>query len=63
MPTMGEQCNALRIEIPATCRWQVATLPMEVKTFRICYFRDSSTDTVNVGIHCFLAHSVGVVYE
>ena len=45
MPTMGEQCNALRIEIPATCRWQVATLPMEVKTFRICYFRDSSTAT------------------
>ena len=45
IPTMGEQCNALRIEIPATCRWQVATLPMEVKTFRICYFRDSSTAT------------------
>ena len=45
IPTMGEQCNALRIEIPATCRWQVATLPMEAKTFRICYFRDSSTAT------------------
>lgn len=25
---MGEQCKALRVEIPATCRWQVATLPM-----------------------------------
>lgn len=31
--------------------------------FLTAYFRLSSTDTVNVGIHCFLAHSVGVVYE
>lgn len=28
LPTMGEQCGTLRMEIPATCRWQVATLPM-----------------------------------
>ena len=45
MPTMGEQCEALRVEILATCRWQVATLPMGAEIFRIYYFRDSSTAT------------------
>ena len=45
IPTMGEQCEALRVEILATCRWQVATLPMGAEIFRIYYFRDSSTAT------------------
>ena len=33
IPTMGEQCEALRFKIPATCRWQVATLPMGAEIF------------------------------
>ncbi len=37
IPTIGEQCAALRVEIQATCRWQVATLPMgaEIPKFLI----------------------------
>ena len=45
IPTMGEQCKALRVEIAATCRWQVATLPMGAEVFRFDYFWDSSTAT------------------
>jgi len=56
IPTMGEQCEALRVEIHATCRWQVATLPMGRKNGhpdsdarlgfeKGNYFRDSSTAT------------------
>ena len=45
IPTMGEQCIALRVEIHATCRWQVATLPMGAEISRIYYFWDSSTAT------------------
>ena len=46
IPTMGEQCRALRIRIPATCRWQVATLPMGGSSVpNSNYFRLSSTAT------------------
>ena len=45
MPTMGEQCEALRVEIHATCQWQVATIPMGATEVTISYFRDSSTAT------------------
>jgi len=45
MPTMGEQYAVLRVGIRATCRWQVATLPMGATEVTISYFRDSSTAT------------------